>query len=172
MKQLLVLAAALAGLAGPPAMAVPAPKVTSVATLKDLPTPLPLPYDEAADAKTVDARVDAALAKAKATHKLVLIDLGGNWCPDCRILAAVMHLPEVQAFVDAHYVVVPVDIGRRNKNLQVAARFGMQKVAGVPSLLIIDRHGKVVDRGHIEALADARSMAPQALADWLAQWTK
>ena len=29
---------------------------------------------------------------------------------------------------------------------------------------------KLVNAGHITALADARSMTPQSLADWLARW--
>ncbi|HWF00093.1 MAG TPA: thioredoxin family protein [Caulobacteraceae bacterium] len=171
MKRALLSLALIAGLAAAPALAAPAPKVTSVATLKDLPTPLPLPYDEAADARTVNARLDAAIAQARRSHRLLLVDLGGNWCPDCRLLAAVMRLPEVKAFVDQHYVVLPVDIGRRDKNLQVPHRFGLDKIGGVPSLIVVDRKGRIVDDGHVEALADARSMTPQALADWLAQWT-
>jgi hypothetical protein len=43
----------------------------------------------------------------------------------------------------------------------------------VPSLLIVDpKTDKLLNAGRVSALADARSMTPQALADWLAQWTK
>jgi thiol-disulfide isomerase/thioredoxin len=169
MRLRLALAALLAGASLAPAAvcAAPAPKV-SIASLAELPTPLPLPYDESADA---NADVAAALAKAKATHRLLLVDLGGNWCPDCRLLAALMRQPEVARFVDAHYVVVAVDVGRFNKNLQIPARWGVNAVTGAPSILIIDRHGRLVDRDHIKALSDARHMTPQALADWLAHWT-
>ena len=103
----------------------------------------------------------------------MLIDLGGNWCPDCRILAGTMRLPEVKAFVDAHYEVVTVDVGRFDKNLQIPARYGIHgRLEGVPSLLVVDpATDRLIDAGHIAALADARHMSPQALADWLAQWT-
>ena len=40
-----------------------------------------------------DAVVAAALARAKKSHKLVLLDLGGNWCPDCVVLPNLMLLP-------------------------------------------------------------------------------
>jgi len=150
-----------------PALAAPAPKV-SIASLAQLQTPLPSPYDPTADAK---ADVAAALAKARASHKLLLIDLGGNWCGDCRVLAGVMRLPEVAAFVDAHYVVVTVDVGRMNRNLDIPARYGVPKLDGVPSLLVVDRRGHLKDAGHVDALADARHMTPQGLADWLARWT-
>ena len=149
------------------ATAAPAP-MAGIGYLAELATPLPYPYDTAADAQ---AQVAAARARARARGKLLLIDLGGNWCADCRILAAVMRLPAVAAFVDAHYEVVTVDVGRMDRNLDIPARWGVGRLAGVPSLLVIDRKDRLVDAGHVEALADARSMTPQALADWLARWT-
>lgn len=147
--------------------AAPAPRV-HIASLKWLPTPLPAPYDPAANAA---AQLAAAGARAKASGRLLLIDLGGNWCPDCRLLAGVMGLPEVKAFIDAHYVVVTVDVGHMDRNLDIPRRYGITRLEGVPSLLVVDSHGRLIDGGHIAALSDARSMSPQALADWLAQWT-
>jgi hypothetical protein len=84
-----------------------------------------------------------------------------------------MALPEVKAFDDTHYVVVAVDVGRFNRNLQIPAHYGITKrLEGVPSLLVVDpQNDTLLDPGHTAALADARSMTPQALADWLAQWT-
>jgi thiol-disulfide isomerase/thioredoxin len=161
--------AVVAVLLGGSALAAPAPHVT-IASFAQLKTPLPFPYDEHADA---DAAVGKATARALASHKLLLIDLGGNWCGDCRVLAGTMDLPEVRAFVDAHYEVVAVDVGRFDKNLQIPARYGIaQRLEGVPSLLIVDpASDRLIDAGHVAALADARRMTPQALADWLAEWT-
>ncbi len=134
----------------------------------ELQRPLPLPYDEQADA---EAQLSAAKARAKAKHKLLLVDLGGNWCLDCRVLAGVIELPAVHAFVARHYEVVTVDIGRMTRNQQIPARYGIARLEGVPALLVIDpRTDRLINAGHISALADARSMTPQALADWLARW--
>jgi hypothetical protein len=164
-KQLALVAALLAGSAN----AAPAPHVT-IASFTQLKTPLPFPYDEHADA---DAAVAKAKTRALQAHKLLLVDLGGNWCPDCRILAGTMDLPEVHAFVTAHYEVITVDVGRFDKNGQIPARYGISgRLEGVPSLLVVDpASDRLVDAGHIAALADARHMTPQALADWLAKWT-
>ncbi|MEO8113633.1 MAG: thioredoxin family protein [Phenylobacterium sp.] len=155
--------------AAPLAHAAPAPRL-AISSFAQLKTPLPYPYDEAANA---DAQVAAALAKARAHGKLLLIDLGGDWCGDCRILAATMELPELKAFVDGHYELVSVDVGRMDRNLQVPARYGItQRLEGVPSLLVVDPlSGKLLNRDQISHLADARHMSPQALADWLAKWT-
>jgi thiol:disulfide interchange protein len=126
------------------------------------------PYDASQDATRA---VDDAFARAARSHKRVLIDLGGNWCADCRIFAGVMELPEVRAYVAARYEVVYVDVGHFNRNLQIPARFGInERLEGVPSVLVARPDGTLVDRGHIAALVDARTMTPQAIADWLAYW--
>jgi thiol-disulfide isomerase/thioredoxin len=172
MYRCVALALAAAAILATPAVSAPAPKV-SIDSFAKLKTPLPYPYDEKAGVKATNAAVAKARARAAKEHKLLLIDLGGNWCGDCRVLAGTLELPEVKRFVDRHYVLVTVDVGRFDKNLQVPAAYGITKrLEGVPSLLVVDpKTNKLLDGGHVSALADARHMTPQALADWLAQWT-
>lgn len=163
----LLLALALAA----PAMAAPPPRL-SITDYAQLKTPLPYPYDEAADA---DAQTTRALARAKASGKRLLIKMGGNWCGDCRILQATMDLPELKAFLGRHYEMISVDVGRMDKNLQIPARFGVtDRLEGVPAILIVDPVSgrQLVARADVAALADARHMSPQALADWLAKYTR
>ncbi len=152
------------------ATAAPAPKL-AITALEQLPTPLPIPYAERADAT---AAVAAAKARAKAQGKLLLIDLGGNWCGDCRVLAGVMALPQMKAFLAKHYVTVMVDVGRFDRNLNIPAHYGITKrLEGVPALLIVDpQTDRLLNPGRIAALADARAMTPQAIGAWLARWTK
>jgi thiol-disulfide isomerase/thioredoxin len=161
------LAFAILLLAMPALAAVPAPK-PSIAKLEQLPVVTMQPYDEAANA---DAQVAAAFARAQKSHKRVLIDLGGNWCGDCIILANFVKLPEMHRFMTAHYEEVSVDVGRFNRNLQIPARFGFTKrLVGLPALLIATPDGKLVNGDNIFATADARNMTPQALADYLARY--
>jgi thiol-disulfide isomerase/thioredoxin len=154
-------------LAAPALAAVPPPK-PSIAKLEQLPVLTMQPYDETANA---DAQVAAAFARAQKSHKRVLIDLGGNWCADCIILANFVKLPEMHRFMAAHYEEVSVDVGRFNRNLQIPAHFGFTKrLEGVPALLIATPDGKLVNGDNIFATADARNMTPQALADYLAKY--
>ena len=153
------------------AAAAPPPRV-SISDYAQLKTPLPYPYDEAADA---NAQLNKALARAKAGKKLLLIKMGGNWCGDCRILQATMDLPEMKTFLGRHYEMVSIDVGRMDKNLQIPARFGVKdKLEGVPAILIVDpaTGRQLVARADVAALADARHMTPQALANWLAKYTR
>ncbi|CAN5504096.1 hypothetical protein BH09PSE4_BH09PSE4_11700 [soil metagenome] len=151
-----------------PAHAATAPHM-SIQSNAQLATPLPFPYDEAANA---DRDVAAAKARAKRSGKKLLIDLGGNWCGDCRVLAAIMEVPELKTFLGKHYEIVSVDVGRFNKNMQVPGHYGISKLTGgVPALLVINpRTDRIVNGAQLYALENARNMTPQALADWLAKW--
>ncbi|MGV6801959.1 MAG: thioredoxin family protein [bacterium] len=96
------------------------------------------PYDEQADAR---AAIDAALSQIKRENKLLAIELGANWCGDCLILSGMMEIPAFKTYLDQHYVVVAVDIGRFDKNLDIPARWGLAKVPAAPTLMIIDPQG-------------------------------
>ena len=163
MKKLL----AILLLTTPAFAAVPAPKL-SITDFKQLPVVLTQPYDEGANA---DAAVAAAFTRAQKSHKRVLIDLGGNWCVDCIVLANFLRLPEMQRFMATHYEVVTVDVGRFNRNLQIPARFGITKrLEGVPALLIATPEGQLVNGTNVFATASASEMTPKSVADYLAKY--
>ena len=168
MKTAAVSSFTLAAALAVPALSAPAPRLH--AQTVDALAPLPLPYDEKAD---VRAAIAAARAHARASGKLLLIDFGGNWCLDCRILAGVIGQPEMRGFVAQHYVFVPVDSGRFNRNMDIPAHYGFRKVEGVPAVFIVDpKRDRLLNGKSVIALADARTMTPQGIADWLAQWVK
>ena len=154
--------------AATPALAAPAPRLP-IQDLAQLPVVTRAPYDEHADA---NAQVAAAFTRARHSHKRVLIDLGGNWCLDCRLLAGVMETPQMRPFVARHFEVVTVDVGRFDQNMDIPASYGVKgRLAGVPAVLIVDpKTNKLINAGRETALADARAMTPQAVADWLAGW--
>ncbi len=154
-----------------PAAASPgrAPHI-AIASIEQLPHPLPAPYDASADAH---AQVEAALKRARASGKPLLIDFGANWCADCRVLAGVIELPEMRAWVSQKFELVQVDVGRFDRNLDIPKRFSRTPMQAIPAVFVIDgRTGKLRNPGAELALGDARTMSPQAIADWLAKWTR
>ena len=78
-----------------------------------------MPYDEKADAAR---QVAQAKARARAERKKLLIDLGGNWCPDCHVLDRYIHDSTNKPLLDADYILVHINIGRMNENLDIAER--------------------------------------------------
>jgi thioredoxin 1 len=141
------------------------PKVTEALTAAAVPAH---PYDEGADAK---AAIAQALTDARAAHKFVLIDFGGNWCPDCRITAGVLAMNEIQPWIAKTFIVIPVDIGRMNKNIDITQWFNI-KLHAVPTIVILDADGKILNPVNPEALQDARGMTPQAIVDTLSGWIR
>jgi thiol-disulfide isomerase/thioredoxin len=130
--------------------------------------PVQVPYDTRADAH---AQVDAAFASARATGRKVLLDFGGNWCPDCRMLAGVLAVPAVKTWADQHFVTVMIDIGRRDRNVDIAQKYGVS-IKGVPAVGVVTADGKLLNPGRVNDLADARSWSQQAVVDLLASWQK
>jgi len=124
-------------------------------------------YDVNADAK---AEISAAIKTAHAEHKRVLLDFGGNWCGDCIVLDRNFHMPENQALLNSDYVVVHVDIGKFDKNMDIAQRYGIPLEKGVPALAVLDGMGKLVfaqTKGEFEAM---RRMDPSSVHEFLEQW--
>jgi thiol:disulfide interchange protein len=124
-------------------------------------------YPDPAQAQTDVAK---ALQTAAATHKRVLLDFGGNWCGDCMALDAYFHDPANQALLQANYVLVDVNIGHMDANLDIAAKYGVPLSKGVPALAVLDEHGQLIysqKDGEFEAM---RSMQPEAVRAFLAEW--
>lgn len=124
------------------------------------------PYDERADA---EAALRDGMARARRTGRRLLIDMGGNWCADCLVLTAIMNLSVVKAFVDQHYVVVTVDVGRFDRNLAIPARYGLV-LKEVPCVIVLDAQGKRINKGQERRLGSAAAMDAQAVVDQLAAW--
>ena len=71
------------------------------------------------------------------THKRVILDFGGNWCYDCHVLEAAFHQADVSPLVAGNFVVVHVDIGQMDKNLDVAQKYQVPIDKGVPALAVL-----------------------------------
>jgi thioredoxin 1 len=162
-RRVLPLAALLGALIATPALAElpPVPQVGQQA-----PHPVAAPYGPTDGAQ---AQVDAAFQTARASGRNVLIDFGGNWCPDCRMLAGVLALPSIAPWVAAHFVTVMVNVGRINTNLDIARHYGVT-IKAVPTVLIVTPEGKLLNPDGSLALGDARRMSAQAVVDLLAGW--
>ena len=121
----------------------------------------PMPYDETADAA---AGVAAALAEAEANGKLLLIEFGANWCPDCRAFAAAIQAPEARAGIEEKFVAVKVDVGDWDKHPEVVAAWGNPIEGGIPAIVVANTQGEVLFSTKAGQLARARGMGPEDFA--------
>jgi len=118
--------------------------------------------------------IAAARDEAARTHRRVLVDFGGNWCTDCKVLDINMRKPENAALLAERYVVVHVNVGDKgiDHNFAVAERYGIPLKKGVPALAVLDPDGRVVyaqTKGEFESM---RHMDPATVHEFLEKWAR
>lgn len=96
---------------------------------------------------TRDARmdVDDALAAAAKARKYTLVVMGGNWCHDSDALTGHFLKPEFQTLFKKHYEVVYVDVGYKDRNLDIARSFGLDGIVGTPTVAIVSPKGGILN---------------------------
>ncbi len=117
-----------------------------------------------------NAAINQALTAAKADHKRVLLDFGADWCPDCQALAQLFDDPHVKPFLDAHYHVVRIDVGRWDHNLDVANRYGNPIEKGIPAVVILDEKAHTITSTAGGELANARTATANDILTFIQQW--
>ena len=132
----------------------------NVAAQSPVPAPAWRGYDEAADAR---AEIDRAQAQAAAGGRQVLVVFGANWCGDCRVLDMTMKQGRLKPVIDAKFVVVKVDVGRFDRNVDIAQRYGVPLKKGIPTVAVLSADGAASFVTSGGELADARAMGEDAL---------
>jgi len=117
-----------------------------------------------------NADIAAALTKAKREHKRVILDFGGDWCGDCQVLDIYAHQAPNADLLDKNFVLVHVWIGHMDKNIDVAAKYGVPINRGVPALAVLGTDGKVLYSQATGEFADMRHMDPHSVTEFLTKW--
>jgi thioredoxin 1 len=120
-----------------------------------------LPYDEHANAS---AQVRQALQAAQAAHKDVLLVFGANWCPDCRVLDSALH-GQGAASISDRFVLVKVDVGNFDKNLDLAKRYQVPLRKGIPAAAVVRADDTLLYVTKDGELANAHRMGEPAIVD-------
>jgi len=124
-------------------------------------------YPDPAQAR---ADVAAALKKAAATHRRVLLDFGGNWCGDCQVLDIYFHDARNKPLLDENFVLVDINIGNMDANLDLAQKYEVPLNRGVPALAVLSQHGALLysqKNGEFEAM---RRMESSTVTEFLVKW--
>lgn len=129
---------------------------------------VPTPYDESADAS---ANIQAALTQAKATKKDVLLIFGANWCKDCVELDKSLK-GRSAALMQKKFIVVKINVGQFDKNLELANQYGNPIKKGIPAAVLLAPDKQILFATHGGELADARHMGDQGIYDFFNKLTE
>jgi thioredoxin 1 len=123
-------------------------------------------YDEAADAK---AQIRSALADAQRANVPVLVVFGANWCGDCKVLDMAFKSGASAPLIAKNYRVVKVNVGRFDRNVDIAESYGVPLKHGIPAVVVLSQQGKVIYATRAGELADAQNMGDSGIYEFFSK---
>jgi thiol:disulfide interchange protein len=119
------------------------------------------------------------LEQASTEKKRVMLIFGGNWCYDCHVLDRALHEGTAGKIVREKFLLVHVDIGEGDKNLDLLKTYHIPLEKGVPAVALLDPNtpkgpngpdGKLIYSSGDGEFEAARSMMKKDLVAFLTQW--
>ena len=124
-------------------------------------------YPDPAQAK---GEITAALKAAAQTHRRILLDFGGNWCGDCQVLDIYFHNAQNKPILDANFVLVHVNVGEYDANLDLAEKYEIPLKRGVPAIAVLSETGKLLYSQKSGEFESMRRLDAEAVTRFLVQW--
>ena len=132
------------------------------------PAELPLaPYPEPYCNYVIDLReLKKFIQSSINLNKQPIIIFGANWCPDARLLEAILQLPSVRQFLDAKCNILNIDVGDYEINTELFKYFDPEIETGIPRVFILDLNGKPLNIDSNDKMRTARQQSPQEIFDY------
>lgn len=108
-------------------------------------------YDETANAVM---ELKQALETARTAGKHVLVVFGANWCPYCRSLAKALDA-EAGRRLEPDFVVVKVDVGQFDKNMDLVEAYDDPLREGLPGAAVLNADDKAIYTADADDLINA-----------------
>jgi uncharacterized membrane protein len=118
---------------------------------------------------TAQADVAAAMARARANGHRVILVFGANWCHDSRALAGWFATPRFASMLANRYEIVWIDVGQKDRNLDLARRVGLDGIKGTPTVLVTDAAGKPLNLKDAPKWRDASTRQENSIYDYFAR---
>ncbi|BDA77268.1 hypothetical protein LPTSP3_g01980 [Leptospira kobayashii] len=78
-----------------------------------------------------------SLRYAEKENKNLIVLFGADWCPDCKALDRMLVTQEIKSLIQKNYIILKVDVGRFDKNLDLDEKLGHPIGKGIPALVIL-----------------------------------
>jgi thioredoxin-related protein len=116
--------------------------------------------------------IAAAVKKAKAEHKFVMMQGGGNWCSWCkRFSITVANDAKLDSIVNADFVVYHLNYSEENKNEKVYAKYGYPQRFGFPVFIILDDKGNRIHTQNSAYLEEGKGYNKDKIAEFFEAWS-
>lgn len=126
------------------------------------------------DSKTKEIYFETLNYAHEKNLKLILV-FGADWCKDCRSLKErFVNHPNISSLINSNFVVLNIDVGQFDKNLEFAKNFGSPQEKGIPSLVIIDpsQNDKILASTNAGEFSNASNMNDESIENYLKKFGK
>ena len=103
-------------------------------------------------------------------NKQAIIIFGANWCPDARLLEAVMQLKLIKKYLDRHSNILHIDVGDYEINTELFNVFDKNIRDGIPRIFIMDRKGRNINLQDNDTMRKARELSTQDIFDYFQEF--
>lgn len=121
-------------------------------------------------ALVAQSAVDDALAKAAASGKRAIIVMGANWCHDSRALAGWFETSRFQTLLNENFEVRYIDVAQKNRNIDVAQRFGLDEIVGTPTIFVTNSNGDVLNLETAPTWRNAASRSEDEIFEYFSNY--
>jgi len=127
-------------------------------------------YNPEANAKL---DIENALKKAKAEHKFVLLQGGGNWCPWCiEFYRSCTADKQIDSIINANFVWYHLNYSKENKNEDLFKKYDYPQRFGFPVFIILNEKGERIHTQNSEYLEDGKkSYDKKKVISFLENWS-
>ena len=103
-------------------------------------------------------------------NKQSIIIFGANWCPDARLLEAVMQLKLIKKYLDKHSNILHIDVGDYEINTELFKFFDKNIQDGIPRIFIMNRNGRNINLQDNDTMRKARELSTQDIFDYFQEF--
>lgn len=117
--------------------------------------------------------IAAALKKAAAEKKYVLLQTGGNWCSWCIEFARfAKEDAQIDSILNSSFVWYHLNYSKENKNEALLAKYGFPQRFGFPVFIVLNAKGERIHTQSSEYLEDGKKSYDQKkVMGFLTAWT-
>lgn len=111
----------------------------------------------------------AAITKAQAENKRIILDVGGEWCGWCRLMDNyLIKNAELGKLRDDNYVWVKVNMSEENENKDFLSKY--PEITGYPHLFVLEKDGTLIKSKDTAELEDGESYNLKKFTDFLKEY--
>ena len=119
------------------------------------------------------ADIEAAVKKATAENKFVLIQGGGNWCKWCIEFARFAKTDtQIDSLLNSSFVWYHLNYSKENENKAVFAKYGYPQRFGFPVFIVLTSKGQRIHTQNSAYLEDGKtSYDKEKVMEFLEAWS-